>query len=78
MEYLFIKTQTCGGTVPLGRGSDFDAIVGEHTGLGTVLNQFLNDNFLKEGAYFRALGSSLGDSRRISLAKGEDPPNAIL
>ena len=25
-------------------------------------NEYLNDNFLKQGAYFRALGSSLGDS----------------
>ena len=46
MEYLFIKTQTCGETVPLGRGSDFDAIVGEHSGLGTVLNPFFDSEEL--------------------------------
>ena len=40
MEYLFIKTQISvgGGTVPVGRGGDFDSLVIEHRGVGSGLN----------------------------------------
>ena len=37
-------------------------------------SQFLNDNFLRQGAYFRALGSSLGDSTGNKPGQWGGPP----